>query len=77
MLENPEARAKLRHKLETWPDDRKSPVTINQGIELLDMVERIEKEADWLSMSLAKRGNTEIFCCPENEKYKPIMECVA
>lgn len=44
MLETPEARAKLRRKLESWPDDRKSPVTINQGLELLDMVERLEKE---------------------------------
>lgn len=77
MLEIPEARAKLRRKLETWPDDRKSPITINQGLELLDLVERLEKEANWLSLSLSKRGNTEIFCCPENEPYKPIMECVA
>lgn len=44
MLETPEARAKLRRKLETWPDDRKSPVTINQGLELLDLVERLEEK---------------------------------
>lgn len=44
MLETSEARAKLRLKLETWPDDRKSPVTINQGLELLDMVERLEEK---------------------------------
>ena len=55
MLERPEARAKLRRKLESWPDDRKSPVTINQGLELLDMAERLEREADWLAGRLEGR----------------------
>ena len=55
MLETPEARAKLRRKLESWPEARKSPVTINQGLELLDMVERLEREADWLAGCLEER----------------------
>lgn len=52
MLESHEVRAKLRRKLETWPEDRQSPVTINQALELLDLVERLEKEADWLARKL-------------------------
>lgn len=48
MLESPEARAKLRRKLETWPDNRKSPVTINQGLELLDIVKKQDNMINWL-----------------------------
>lgn len=44
MLESPEARAKLRRKLENWPDGHKSPVTINQGLELLDIAENLETD---------------------------------
>lgn len=80
MLETKEARAKLRHKLETWPDDRKCPLTINQGLELLNMVERLEKEADWLARML-----TDSRICPMIKAYKckhlddnnfPPSECV-
>lgn len=46
MLETPEARAKLRRKLETWPDDRESPVTINQRLELLNIIDKYEKALD-------------------------------
>ena len=48
MLETPEARARLRRKLELCPDWKRSPVSINAGFELLDMVERQEKMIDWL-----------------------------
>ena len=48
MLETPDARAKLRRKLETCPDYRPSPVSINAGLELLDMVERQERMISWL-----------------------------
>lgn len=44
MLENPEARSKLRRKLETWPDHRPGPVSINQALELLDMLDCQAKE---------------------------------
>lgn len=56
MLDKPENRARLRRKLEQWPDGKESPVTINDGLELLDMVERLEKEADWLANKLADEG---------------------
>lgn len=69
MLETPEAQAKLRRKLETWPDDRKSPVTINQGLELLNMVERLEKEADWLAMAQQKGvDEDEPSRCPDGKE---------
>lgn len=81
MLESPEARAKLRHKLETWPDDRKCPVTINQALELLNMVERLEKNSDWMAKYLISQIKT----CPTIKAYRckqqdnmdfPVSECV-
>lgn len=58
MLESPEARAKLRRKLETWPDDRKSPLTINQGLELLDTADKLEQENDRLKIELHDRDSS-------------------
>lgn len=77
MLETPEARAKLRRKLETWPDDRKSPVTINQGLELLDMVDRLEKEVNWIIEKLynAKGCPTEMdgeYCQWDDAQNLPL-----
>lgn len=46
----------MRRKLEKWPDGARSPITINEGLELLGMVERNEKEALWLAMQLADEG---------------------
>ena len=52
MLETPEARAELRRDLEAWPQYQ--PVASQKMFELLDMVERLEKEADWLANQCAK-----------------------
>lgn len=42
MIENPEYRARLKRKLEKWPDGNGSPVTINEGLELIAIVEHQE-----------------------------------
>ena len=60
MLETPEARAELRSNLEAWPQFQ--PVAAQKMLELLDMVERLEKEAEWLSKRLAE------FCDPEHDE---------
>lgn len=62
MLETTEDRAKLRRKLETWPNARISPVTINQGLELLDMVDKLTKENEEL---LANNYGPEILNDPQ------------
>lgn len=52
MLDRPEMRGRLRRKLEQWPDGKGSPVTINDGLELLDIIDCLEKEAEWLAAKL-------------------------
>lgn len=44
---------------------------------LIAKIEKLEKEADWLSLSLSRGGSLDPFCCPENMPYKPITECLA
>lgn len=45
---------------------------------LIAKIEQLEKEADWLSLALSKRGGSlDPFCCPPNKPYEPIIECVA
>lgn len=44
MLERPEKRARLRRRLEQWPGGRGSPLSINEGLELLDLVDRLQAD---------------------------------
>ncbi len=48
MLETAESRARLRDMLQHWPYDISSPVTVNQGLELLDMVDELSREKEKL-----------------------------
>lgn len=68
MMDNPEARARLRRKLEIWPEGRHSPVSINTGLELLDIIDSLEKEADWLATYIGKhecqKGTPPTTICP-------------